>query len=42
MKLDDAIIHGFSIEVSIKFTTIRIMHSLHAASLKCILIEISY
>lgn len=35
MKLDDAIIHGFSIEVSIKSTTIEIMYSLHAALWRC-------
>lgn len=42
MKLDDAIIHGFSIEVSIKSTTIRIMISLRAALLKRSSVEISY
>lgn len=42
MKLDDAIIHEFSIEVSIKFATIGIMHSLHVASLKCGLTEVFY
>lgn len=42
MKLDDAIIHGFSIEVSIKSTTIEIMYSLHAALLKCGPTEASY